>query len=175
MMNNTTNKGPSSGAVSRGDVYQIVTDRVISLLEAGTVPWRKPWVGGESQFPVNLASGKRYRGINVWMLSMSGYTSPYWVSYKQCQARGGQVRKGEKSSIAVFWKRLEVDDKATGKAKFVPMLRYYNVFNVEQCDGVEYPKPAAVQVSDFEAIAAAESIVEAMPSRPQITHNEARA
>src|SRR5206468_1236919 len=108
MSKQTSNNGPSSGAVSRGDVYQIVTDRVISLLEAGTVPWRKPWVGGESQFPVNLASGKRYRGINVWMLGMAEYSSPYWVSYKQCQARGGQVRKGEKSSIATFWKRLEL-------------------------------------------------------------------
>lgn len=176
MNKQTNNNEGGRGPVNRGDVYQIVTDRVITLLEAGTVPWRKPWVGGEAQFPVNLASGKRYRGINVWMLSMSGYSSPYWVSYKQCQARGGQVRKGEKSSIATFWKRLELDDttKASGK-RFVPMLRYYNVFNVEQCDGIEYPKPAAVQVSDFEAITAAESIVEAMPGRPQVTHNEARA
>lgn len=176
MSKQTNNNEGGRGPVNRGDVYQIVTDRVITLLEAGTVPWRKPWVGGDAQFPVNLASGKRYRGINVWMLGMAGYSSPYWVSYKQCQARGGQVRKGEKSSIATFWKRLELDDKENaGKKRFVPMLRYYNVFNVSQCDGLEYPKPAAVAVSEFEAIAAAEAIVAAMPSRPEITHKEARA
>lgn len=159
---------------SRNDVYQIVTDRVISLLEAGTVPWRKPWAGGDAQFPKNLVSGKEYRGVNIWLLSCAGFSSPYWVSYKQAQARGGTVRKGEKSSIAVFWKRLETADKATGEKKTIPMLRYYRVFNVEQCEGVEYPKPEAREVT-FDPIAAAESIVAAMPGPPEITHNEARA
>jgi antirestriction protein ArdC len=159
---------------SRNDVYQIVTDRVIALLEAGTVPWRKPWAGGDAQFPKNLVSGKEYRGVNIWLLSCAGFSSPYWVSYKQAQARGGSVRKGEKSSIAVFWKRFETADKATGEKKTIPMLRYYRVFNVEQCEGVEYPKPEARAVT-FDSIAAAESIVAAMPGPPEITHNEARA
>jgi antirestriction protein ArdC len=178
-MNNETHNETAHGAQvtdaspSRNDVYQIVTDRVISLLEAGTVPWRKAWAGGD-EFPKNLASGKAYRGVNVWLLSCAGYGSPYWLSYKQAQARGGSVRKGEKSSIAVFWKRLETTDKATGEAKTIPMLRYYRVFNVEQCDGVEYPKPEAREVT-FNPIAAAESIVESMPARPEITHNEQRA
>lgn len=161
--------------MSRNDVYQIVTDRVISLLEAGTVPWRKPWAGGDYQFPRNLASGKAYRGVNVWLLSCAGFGSPYWVSYKQARDRGGNVRKGEKSSLAVFWKRLDIDDKQTGERKFVPLLRYYNVFNVEQCEGLDYPKPEARAVDNFDAIAAAEAIVEAMPARPEITHNEPRA
>src|SRR4029077_507999 len=103
-MNNETQHETAHGAQvtdsnpSRNDVYQIVTDRVISLLEAGTVPWRKPWAGGDYQFPRNLASGKAYRGVNVWLLSCAGYGSPYWVSYKQAKERGGNVRKGEKSS-----------------------------------------------------------------------------
>jgi antirestriction protein ArdC len=178
-MNNETKHETAHGAQvtddspSRNDVYQIVTDRVISLLESGTVPWRKPWAGGD-QFPMNLASGKAYRGVNVWLLSCAGFSSPYWVSYKQAQDRGGSVRKGEKSSLAVFWKRLETTDKATGEKKTIPMLRYYRVFNVEQCDGVDYPKPEAREVT-FNPIAAAESIVAAMPAPPAITHNEARA
>jgi antirestriction protein ArdC len=180
MMNNTNISETASGAPvrdsspGRNDVYQIVTDRVISLLEAGTVPWRKPWAGGEYQFPRNLVSGKEYRGVNVWLLSCAGFGSPYWVSYKQAAERGGQVRKGEASSLAVFWKRLEVDDKATGDKKWVPLLRYYRVFNVEQCDGLQYPKPEPRGV-EFNPIAAAESIVEAMPKRPEIRHGEARA
>ena len=175
MSKQLTDETASFAPASRNDVYQIVTDRVISLLEAGTVPWRKPWAGGEYQFPRNLASGKPYRGVNVWLLSCAGFGSPYWVSYKQARERGGNVRKGEKSSLAVFWKRLEVDDKENpGKRKFVPLLRYYNVFNVEQCDGLAYPKPEPRAVT-FDPIAAAESIVEAMPARPEITHGEPRA
>lgn len=174
MKNTSKNEVTGEGNASRNDVYQIVTDRVISLLEAGTVPWRKPWAGGEYQFPMNLASGKAYRGVNVWLLSCAGFGSPYWVSFKQARDRGGNVRKGEKSSLAVFWKRLDVDDKVTGERKFVPLLRYYNVFNVEQCDGLAYPKPEA-KPDTFNPIAAAESIVEAMPARPEITHGEPRA
>src|SRR4051812_12067788 len=105
-----------------GDVYQIVTDRVIELLEKGTVPWHKAWATGE-QFPINLVSGKKYRGINVWLLSAAGYGSPYWVSYKQAQDLGGSVRKGEKSTLAVFWKRIEKEDKETGETKIVRLLR----------------------------------------------------
>ena len=93
----------------RGDVYSIVTDRIIALLESGTVPWHKPWAQGDS-FPQNLVSGKDYRGINVLMLGCAGFASPYWVSYKQAQNLGGNVRKGESSSLAVFWKRLDIDD-----------------------------------------------------------------
>lgn len=71
----------------RGDVYEIVTEQIIKLLEAGTVPWHKPWNGGG--MPINLVSKKEYRGINVWMLGAAGYGSPYWVSYKQATDLGG--------------------------------------------------------------------------------------
>src|ERR1039458_5621951 len=154
------------------NVYEIVTEQVIKRLEAGVIPWRKAWSGGE-QFPVNLVSKKRYRGLNVWMLSCAGFGSPYWVSYKQAQTLGGQVKRGEKSSLAIFWKLLDGKDKATGEAKRVPLLRYYRVFNVEQCDGIDYPKPEARLA--FNPIESAEKIVEAMPLRPVITHIEARA
>ncbi len=118
-------------------VYQIITDRVISLLEAGTVPWHKPWVGGGA--PANLSSGKHYRGINVFMLGAAGYDSPWWVSYKQAQQRGGHVKKGEKGFPCVFWKwpdRKKQDDDTEEHAKRRgPILRYYSVFNVRQCEG----------------------------------------
>jgi len=160
---------------TRSDVYQIVTDRVIELLEAGKVPWHKPWAGTEAQAPRNLVSKKPYRGINVWLLGAAGYSSPYWASFKQIKERGGSVRKGEKSSIAVFWKRVVVVDKETDEKKVIPFLRYYRVFNVEQCDGLEYPKPENVRPLDFNPIEEAERIVAGMPNKPTITHNEARA
>lgn len=118
----TKTRPAKQGKNERGDVYQIVTDRIIALLEAGVVPWHKPWRGGHA--PANLVSGKEYRGVNVWMLGASGFSSPYWLSYKQAQEMGGNVRKGEKSSIAVFWKMLQVEDKAEAKGKLVPELTH---------------------------------------------------
>ncbi len=157
----------------RCDVYQIVTDRIIELLESGVVPWHKPWAAGSDE-PINLVSKKPYRGVNIWLLSSVGYSAPYWVSYKQAEALGGQVRKGEKSSIVVFWKRLVAQDKTTGEKKVIPLLRYYRVFNVEQCDGLEYPKPATV-TPEFRPIEAAEGIVNGMPSPPRFTFNQNQA
>lgn len=163
----------------RADVYQIVTDRIIALLESGVVPWQKPWSAARA--PKNLASGKNYRGVNVWMLGCAGFTSPYFVSYKQAQDLGGQVRKGEKSQIAVFWKMLDKkgEDGAqpgevSSKDRQVPMLRYYHVFNVTQCDGLEYPAPE-IRLPDFNPIAEAERLANAFPLPPQLTSNEQRA
>lgn len=157
------------------DVYQIVTDRIIDLLEQGVVPWHKPWAGGRDAAPANLVSKKPYRGLNVWLLGSMGYSSPYWVSFKQCQELGGQVRKGEKSTLVVYWKMLETIDKDTKEKKVIPMLRYYNVFNVTQCDNLKYPEIEDVKVNDFNAIAEAEKIVANMQKSPVITHNEQRA
>src|SRR5271170_5545659 len=82
-------------------VYDIITDRIIGSLKQNVVPWRVPWV---SRPPMNLLSKKPYRGVNVFLLSASRFTSPYWVTYRQAQAKGGQVRKGEKSTPVIFWK-----------------------------------------------------------------------
>jgi antirestriction protein ArdC len=156
----------------KNDVYQIVTDRVLELLDKGVVPWRKPWSGVDGQTPMNLVSGKPYRGINVFLLSACGYGSPYWLSFKQCKERGGFVRAGEKSSLAVFWKiyKKEVD----GEEKEIRLLRYYRVFNVEQCEGINYPKPEPKAV-DFNPIAEAQGLIERMPNRPRLTHIENQA
>lgn len=157
------------------DVYEIVTDRIIDLLEQGVVPWHKPWAGGSNQIPSNLVSKKAYRGVNVWLLSCAGYSSPYWVSYKQATELGGQVRKGEKSTLVVYWKMFENIDKATGEKKTIPMLRYYNVFNVSQCDGIKVPESDEIVTIDFDPIDEAEKIVNNMQKKPRITHNDQRA
>lgn len=157
------------------DVYEIVTDRIIDLLEKGVVPWHKPWAGGRNAVPANLVSKKAYRGLNVWLLGSMGYSSPYWVSYKQATEMGGQVRKGEKSTMVVYWKMFETIDKVTKEKKTIPMLRYYNVFNVTQCDGLTYPEIEDIKVNDFNPIDEAEKIVASMTNAPKIVHNEQRA
>mgnify|MGYP003662196347 CR=1 FL=1 len=90
------------------NVYQIITDQVLELLEQGTVPWHKPWSGGG--VPTNLISKKPYRGINPFLLACRGFASPYWLSFKQAQKLGGKVIKGSKSSIVIFWRWLEKED-----------------------------------------------------------------
>lgn len=121
-------------------VYGYVTERIIAQLQAGTVPWKQPWFGS-ALAPRNLVSKKPYRGINVLLLG--GYSTPWFVSPKQCKERGGHIRPKEKANIAVFFKMLpsrDIDAK-TGQPKTFPLLRYYSVFNVTQCEGLSYPQP----------------------------------
>jgi antirestriction protein ArdC len=82
------------------EVYQVITDRIIGLLEKGVVPWQKPWQGGE-QMPRNLVSGHEYRGVNVFLLHAVNYTSPYWLTFNQARELGGHVKKGERSCPVV--------------------------------------------------------------------------
>jgi antirestriction protein ArdC len=159
----------------RNDVYQIVTDRIMALLESGTIPWRKPWKGGEP--PQNLVSRKPYRGINIFLLNASRFGSPYWLSFKQVQGIGAMVRKGEKAFPVVFWKMLDRDgDMGEGEKKDrFPLLRYYKVFNVEQCDKVNPALLPKSETNEFEPIERCDQVVAGMPKRPKIVHGGARA
>ena len=158
------------------NIYEIVTSRIVSLLEQGTVPWRKPWDGDTStEYPMNLTSKRVYRGINVFLLMAMGRSSPFWLSYKQAQDKGGHVRKGEKGTPVIFWKRHEVEDRDTKTKKQVPILRYYTVFNLDQIDGVEAPDAPEPSTRDFVPIEEAAKIVSGMGQRPEIIHKEPRA
>src|SRR5947208_11665885 len=122
------------------DLYATITDQVIGMLDRGVVPWRSPILGrGSAGHPRNLDSKKEYRGVNVFLLAVSawvkGYSSAYWMTFNQARDKGGSVRKAEKASMVVFWKQYDTRDRETGDPKSVPVLRYYNLFNAEQCDG----------------------------------------
>jgi antirestriction protein ArdC len=151
-------------------IYEMINERIIGLLEKGEVPWRKPWVSGE---PVNFITRKPYRGINPFILISSGFSCPYWVSFRQAKGKGGRIKKGEKGFPVVFWKWLDVKDpeSESGK-KRVPFLRYYNVFNLEQTEGIDIPEP---QTRDFNPIMKAERVIHQMPKAPLIEHSEPRA
>ena len=81
--------------------YEIVTESIIKQLESGVAPWRQPW---RTEPPANLVSKKEYRGINIFLLASQGCGSRYWVTYRQAQALGGSVKKGQHGSKVVFWK-----------------------------------------------------------------------
>ena len=144
----------------RSSVYEQITERMIALLQNGTVPWRKPW-NVESGLPRNQVSGKAYRGINVWLLHAMRYESPFWLTFKQANELGGNVRKGEKACPVVFWKQLEVEDKESHEIEKIPLLRFYYVFNVAQCEGLKtIPAPAETAPPRSTS---AEEIIAAMP------------
>lgn len=154
-------------------VYQVITDRIIGLLEDGSVPWHRPW-GIVDGLPKNLISRKEYRGINVFLLGAAGYESPYWVSFRQARNHGGTVRRGEKGFPCVYWNWLEKNDKESGETKKIPFVRYYTVFNVQQCDGVDYPV-ANQQLNQTPPIESCESIVATMTNSPRIEHGRTGA
>lgn len=156
------------------DVYQKVTDEVIAALESGDLPpWRKPWMGGDA--PTNLVSRRPYRGVNVFLLAIAPYASPYWVSYKQARSLGGSVKKGEKSRFVVYFNVIEKEDKKTGEKKNIPFIRYSNVFNVEQCEGLDKHIPQNDDKLDFQPIERCEQIVNGFDDIPNLIEGNGRA
>jgi antirestriction protein ArdC len=165
------------------NIYEIVTNRIMTFLEEGTIPWKKPWRSTEG--PRNLISKKPYRGINQFLLNCSSYSSPYWLTYRQAQEKGGHIRKGEKSSLVVFWKWIntvkETSEGITGpeedqgsKLTKMPMLRYYQCFNLEQTEGIPHPVEEEI-THPFTPIEQAEQIIANMPQRPDIHYGGDRA
>lgn len=115
----------------KNDVYTIVTDRIISALESGTAPWRKPWTGGGA--PRNAITGRAYSGINYFLLASIG--GGEFLTFNQAKAAGGSVRKGERGCPVVFWNWIE--SEKDGVKKKIPFLKYFTVFSTAQCDGLE--------------------------------------
>lgn len=159
------------------DVYSMVTSRIIESLHAGTVPWRMPFTSKyTARLPTNLKSRKSYRGMNTFLLMTAGFECPYWLSYKQAFDMGGNVKRGEKSSLVTLWKFLKTGQTdANGKDKTLPLLRYFRVFNFTQCEGIELPKWAqseAVADLKFSCKPACEKIIKGYVGGPKIIKGE---
>ena len=165
------------------DIYAIVTEKIINLLEQGVVPWRRPWTA--TGLPRNLVSKKPYRGINHFLLSASKYVSPFWLTIRQANELGGHVRKGEESSVVVFWKVDDVKDHAEGadheqsepKCRRRFLLRYYRLWNLEQCELPQalLDKLPKIETHEHDPIEAAEKIITEMPNPPEIQYAGSKA
>jgi antirestriction protein ArdC len=157
------------------NVYEIVTEQVIKQLESGTAPWRKPW---RCEPPCNLVSGKEYRGINPFLLASQGYGSRYWLTFNQANKLGGHIRKGEHSSIVTFWnigeEKIVRDSEGHERNSKPILLRFYNVFNVEQTEGIADKLGLGNALPRVPSIEQCEAIVQDMPNRPAM-QQDARA
>ncbi|MEK7585809.1 MAG: zincin-like metallopeptidase domain-containing protein [Patescibacteria group bacterium] len=153
------------------DVYKIVTDRIIELLEQGTVPWQKPWT--DAGVPANLLSKRPYRGINLWLLLSLNYERNLFLTWDQLKKIGASVKKGEVGHVVVFWKTVKKGDNLEEETKkTAPLLRYYKVFNVEQCKDIPEGLVIPLIQREHDPIAECEAIVTGMPQCPAIKHKE---
>jgi len=155
----------------RKDLAQIVTDKIVQILERGAKPWSQPWVSGGSLRPLRH-SGEPYRGINVLLLwaaaEEAGYTAPYWMTYQQALQLGGQVRKSEKGSMVLFYgqaQKREADTADEGEeGGHYRFLKSFTVFNVQQVEGLpeKYTASAAPrQAFNSERIPELEALMKA--------------
>lgn len=131
------------------NVYEMVTDRVISALESGNIPWEKPW-GGCRSGAYNFITRKSYSLMNQMLLKHRGA----YGTFKQWTEKGGKIRKGEKSEIVVFWKFQIVEEEnedGEKEEKKIPILKYYNVFHVSQVEGVTVKEEELPEVKPIES------------------------
>ena len=165
------------------DLFQIITDSIVAELEQGVIPWQKPWSG--VQGAISHTTGKRYSLLNQILL---GCRSGEFVTFKEAQREGGRIKKGEKASMIVFWKFIETakrDDDgnvihgADGKLlmESVPFLRYYNVFHIDQCEGIqpqfaEDPTPGEHLSPDVAADRIVEDYVQRSGVKLTIQHSD---
>lgn len=144
-------------------VYNIVTERIIEKLEQGTIPWKKPW----NAYPaVNWVTQKPYRGINQLLLGSGEY-----ATWNQVKKAGGSVKKGAKSEMVTFFKMLEVEKG--NEIETIPMLRYYRVFNIKDCERIE-PKQK-VETFEHDPIEEAERLVQNYTGCPEVVFGGGRA
>jgi antirestriction protein ArdC len=186
--------------MSKANVYEIVTNRIIEGLQDKGLSWFRPWTNsnGDFQLPINNTTGKAYNGVNLFILgataTIEGYEHNEWITFKQAINKGGQVLKGSKSTEVVFWnisykfegkfypnrKALEgaglTEDTKGVEKLFTP--RYYRVFNIAQCEGIEPRRKPNVKDDTpnvFGAIDTAEQVYEGYVGKPTLKHGGGRA
>jgi antirestriction protein ArdC len=167
------------------DLYAETTARIVAALERGVAPWVRPWSTGVDTLPLNAGTKRPYRGINVVLLALeaaaSGYALNRWLTFRQADELGGQVRRGERGTTVVFWKLRKVDATADAHPdqsepelheRVIPLLRAYTLFNVAQVDGLPQ-ELLATPVVAWEPEARAEELL--LMSGAIIRHGGARA
>jgi len=159
------------------DVYEIVTEKILEALDKGVIPWRKPWNAPNA---CNLESGRPYTGMNEFLLGMADHKRPYYITFEGAKRLGGHINKGEKGSVAMFWKSLKVKDKETEEEKTIPYLRYYTVFNIDQTSGLDkqYEKLESelnIVKHTIGTSAECDAVLDHYTDKPEMKHGGTRA
>jgi len=157
---------------NRQSLYGEVTARIIADLEQGRLPWVQPWDAASCPLamPHNAASGRSYSGINILILWAAvverGFTSQRWLTYRQAQAAGGHVRRGEKGTIVCYADRFTPKDEREQareddrEARSIAFLKRFTVFNVDQCEDLPAGLTGAPAIPDpVLSIAVADSLI----------------
>ena len=158
-------------------VPEIVLKRIMDQMEAGVVPWHRPWQNGLAK---NLVSGRAYTGTNQMLLgSDDRFSSPYWLTYNQNKQLLGTILEGEQSTPVIFLKSTSYEDKDTGKKKAGRIMRFYNVWNVEQTYGIDHKRLTEFAMSQMKTevatVEAADAIVAGYTKPPSIAHDSIKA
>lgn len=155
------------------EIYEKVTNKMLELIEQGTMPWQITW--GGNGLPINAISKKAYNGINIWLLQISSiqnkFKSNVWLTYKQAVELGGNVAKGSKSTFITYSSRIEkkeTKNKPEEEKEYFWLLKYYNVFNLDQCENIDLSKFPVVGNSDNDIIKNAELLIENYKDKPSI-------
>jgi len=152
---------------TKRDIYATITNRIVEQLEAGTRPWLKPWnaehMAGRISRPLRH-NGQHYSGINIvvlWMTAeMSGFLSPFWLTFRQALELGGHVKKGEHGSQVVYastFKKKDTDDAGEETEQEIAFLKAYTVFCADQCEGLpkhyyQLAEPPRERIERIEAV-----------------------
>lgn len=121
------------------DLYAEVTAKIVVAMKSGTAPWCREWSTTGSQIPMNAVTDRPYSGINILLYFMArdaGWPNARFLTYRQAQEAGGNVRRGEHGLKVFYFKQLVVKDRKTDEDRTIPMLREYTVFNVAQTEGL---------------------------------------
>lgn len=157
------------------DIYAAITDRIIAELENGIIPWEKPWTGTPDG-AISYATGKPYSVLNQLLLGREGE----YLTFKQIQEAGGKIKKGAHANMVVFWKFLQkTEDDGNGGIvrdgnglpvyKNIPFLRYYNVYHIDDVEGVEKKHTNDVEQRYIKPVDEAQKVLEGYWQREGIT------
>lgn len=155
---------------SKQEIQDTISALVIEQLEKGIVPWRKPWTSA-GYLPTSLTTGKTYGGINLLILSIVGsnYSRPLWITYKEAEKRGGNIKRGEKGTPIIKWSIYDKRDKETGETHKAFFLKEFTVFNIDQTEGLSIVEPAKREpITIHEGIPA---LLADYASKPEIYHS----
>ena len=161
-------------SATKANLYQEVTDKIITELEQGRVPWIQPWGRAKAGLglPRNAATGRRYSGVNILILWSAvvekGYASQNWLTFRQALGMGGHVRRGESGATVCYADRFipktekERAEQEGEEPVAVPFLKRFAVFNVAQCEGLpESALAGAPPVHEREIVLEAEALIAA--------------